>query len=156
MKQVQKVWAELSKNKKAPQRTKLSAKKRSVKLSVVDELESLYDQLEAQTSLNSYFAYEWVEEAEGKVIDAINGLDDFLVNSSMSYLAETGKEALEAIAKLEENANALGIDPEEIYPDYEEVKQWAESAEDLQYDAYNALQNSLLRDLTGFGNDLRP
>ena len=152
-KQVQKIWAELAKAKKG---TKLSASKRNVKLSIVDELESLYDQLEEQTSLASYFAQEWVDEAEEKVIQAIAGLDDYLINSSMRYLADTGKEALEALNKLEENAKALGIDPDDIYPDFNELKDWAESAEDLQYDAYNALESSLLRDLTGFGKDLRP
>jgi len=153
-KQVQKIWAELSKAKRKG--TKLSAKKRNVKLSVVDELESLYDQLEEQTSLCSYFASEWVNEAEAKVIDAIDGLDDYLINSSMSYLADTGKEALEAIAKLEESAKSLGIDPEEIYPDYQEVKEWAEGAEDLQYDAYDTLVTSYLKDLTGFADRLKP
>lgn len=153
MKAVNKVWAELSKGKKA---TKLSAKKREVKLSLVDELEDLYNRLEEQTGITSYFAYEWVEEAEQKVIDAIDGLDDYLINSSMSYLAETGQEALEALAKLEANAESLGIDPEEVYPDYEELKQWAEGAEDMQYDAYDALQKSYLRDLTGYGDQIKP
>ena len=156
MKKVQNIWAELSKAKKAPQRTKLSAKKRNVKLNIVDELQSLYEQLEEQTSITSYFAYEWLEEADKKVYDAIQGLDDFLINSSMSYLADTGKEALEAIAKLEENANALGIDPEEIYPDYEELKDWAENAESLQFDAYEELMKTDLKHLTGFADQIRP
>ena len=153
-KQVQKIWAELSKNKRKG--TNLSNTKRNVKLSIVDDLESLYDQLEEQTSLASYFAQEWVDEAESKVIDAIDGLDDYLINSSMRYLADTGKEALEALNKLEENAKALGIDPEDIYPDFKELRDWAENAEDMQYEAYNALTSSLLKDLTGFANDLRP
>jgi transcriptional regulator with XRE-family HTH domain len=154
MKKVEKIWAELSKAKRKG--TKLSAKKRNVKLSVVDELESFYEQLEEQTSITSYFAYEWVEEAEEKVIDAIQGLDDFLINSSMSYLADTGKQALEALAKLEQIHKDLGVPMDELYPDYEELKEWAEGAEDLQFEAYEALQRSYLKDLTGFANEIRP
>jgi len=155
MKQVQKVWAELSKNKKAPQRTKLSAKKRSVKLSVVSELENLYDQLEEQTSLTSYFAYEYIPEMDDKVRDAISGLDDYLVNTSMSYLTETAKEVTALLEKLKSNADDLGIDVNDIYPDYEEMKSWADNAEDLMYDARNELETSLMKDLTGFANQLR-
>ena len=62
MKRVEKIWAELSQSKN---KTKLSTgSKRNVKLSVVDELENLYDQLEEQTSLTSYFAYEYIPEME--------------------------------------------------------------------------------------------
>jgi hypothetical protein len=152
-KAIQSLWAELGKAQKP---AKLSKQGKQVKLSVVDDLENLYNQLEEQTSLASYFAQEWVDEAEGKVIDAIDGLDDYLINSSMRYLADTGKEALESLNKLEDNAKALGIDPEEIYPDFKELRDWAENAEDMQYEAYNALTSSLLKDLTGFANDLRP
>lgn len=155
MKKVQKVWAELSKNKKAPQRTKLSANKRSVKLSVVSELENLYEQLEEQTSLTSYFAYEYIPEMDDKVRDAISGLDDYLVNTSMSYLTETAKEVTALLEKLKSNADDLGIDVNDIYPDYEEMKGWADNAEDLMYDARNELETSLMKDLTGFANQLR-
>jgi ElaB/YqjD/DUF883 family membrane-anchored ribosome-binding protein len=153
MKEVQKVWAQLSKNKR--QGTKLSKTKRNVKLSVVSELENLYDQLEEQTSLASYFAYEYIPEMDDKVRDAISGLDDYLVNTPMSYLTETAKEVSGLLEKLKKNADDLGIDVDDIYPDYEEMKSWADNAQDLMYDARNELETSLMKDLTAFANQLR-
>ena len=153
MKRVEKIWAELSQSKK---KTKLSTEsKRNVKLSVVDELENLYDQLEEQTSLTSYFAYEYIPEMDDKVRDAISGLDDYLVNTSMSYLTETAEEVKGLLDKLEANAKDLGVDVDDIYPDFEEMRDWSNNAEDLMSDAYNELQSSLMRDLTGYANQLR-
>ena len=69
---VQKLWAELSSAKKP---AKLSKQGKEVKLSVVDELEGLYDQLEEATSNASYFAYEMVPDMDDKVRKAVDGLD---------------------------------------------------------------------------------
>ena len=73
----------------------------------------------------------------------------------MSYLTETAKEVTALLEKLKSNADDLGIDVNDIYPDYEEMKGWADNAEDLMYDARNELETSLMKDLTGFANQLR-
>ena len=134
MNKVQNIWAELSKAKKAPQRTKLSAKKRNVKLSIIDELEDLYGQLEEATANASYFAYEMVPDMDDKVRDAIKGLDDMLLNSNMSDLRDIANEVKDRLAKFEEINKDLGLDMSDIYPDYDELKGWADNADDLAYD----------------------
>jgi hypothetical protein len=73
----------------------------------------------------------------------------------MSYLTETAKEVSGLLEKLKKNADDLGIDVDDIYPDYEEMKSWADNAQDLMYDARNELETSLMKDLTAFANQLR-
>ena len=153
MKRVEKIWAELSQSKK---KTKLSARsKRNVKLSVVDEAEKAYEYLERISSELSYFAYEMIDEMEEKVIDAIEGLDEMLVNSEMTNVVEEAKNASEILSKIKESADDLGIDVEDVFSDYENLKYLVDNAEDLAYDALANFERSLLKDLTGFGNRLK-
>ena len=92
---------------------------------------------------------------EDKVYNAISGLDDYLINTPMSYLTETADKVKGLLDKLEANAKDLGVDVEDIYPDFEEMRDWSNNADDLMYDARNELETSLMKDLTGYANQLR-
>ena len=149
---VQKLWAELSKAQKP---AKLSKQGKEVKLSVVDELEDLYSQLEEATSNASYFAYDMVPEMDDKVRKAVDGLDDMLLNSNISDLRDIANEAKGLLDKLQSNAEDLGVDVEDIYADYQEMREWADGADDLAYDVAREFESSLLRDLTAFADRVK-
>lgn len=149
---VQKLWAELSSAKKP---AKLSKQGKEVKLSVVDELEGLYDQLEEATSNASYFAYEMVPDMDDKVRKAVDGLDEMLLNSNISDLRDIANEAKGLLDKLQSNADDLGVDVEDIYSDFQEMREWADGADDLAYDVAKEFESSLLRDLTAFADRVK-
>ena len=96
MKKLQKVWAELSKGNKG---TKLSSNKRNVKLSLIDDIESLMDYTEETQSTLSYFTYEIIGEQEEKLQDISLVIDEMIINSEMLNAKDSAEELGELLAK---------------------------------------------------------
>ena len=121
-----------------PANTKLS-KTRKLKLSVVDEIESIANDLEQSYSEASYYANERFDEILDEIAEFQSNLsievDNAVVNGTATYLEEAGSTMLELLAKLETGAEDLGVDPSELLGNYDEIKQMAEGAQDL-YDEY--------------------
>ena len=130
MKKVQNIWAELSKTKKAPQRTKLSAKKRNVNLNKVDEAYELYEELRSSFSELSYFVDEVFPELEEKMSDIYMTLDEYFINGEMRYAPETAENLREKLNEIEESASELGIDAQDIFDDFDDARQLQADTED--------------------------
>jgi len=144
---VQKLWAELASAKKP---AKLSKQGRGVKLSLVDDAESAYRDVEGAYSTASYFAYEVIEELDDKMSEIYRTVDEYIINSEMSYLPEASKRLGEILNKIENSANDLGIDPSDIYDDYEEAKDMVDNAESVIDDAKREWNSSRVSRASNF------
>ena len=122
-------------NKLAKDKTDLKTHK--VDLSLVDDIENLVDSFELAESDASYLVDEYGDE----IIDAYDSfqsqypLDDFIVNGSAVYLEEYGQELLRLLESLKANADELGVDPNEIVGDFDDLYQRASNWESLNSDA---------------------
>lgn len=116
---------------------KTSLKSQKVDLSLVSTIITEADAFEMSESDASWLAYEWGDE----IIDAYSdfrqqyNLDDYIVNGSTRYLEEITETLTEALNELETKADELGIDPNEIYNDFDDLKQRVDNAPSLLRDA---------------------
>jgi hypothetical protein len=125
-KAVQNLWGQMG--KRSPMKRNFSKQGRDVKLSLVDDAQSAFSDVEGAYSVTSYFAYEALEELDDKMTDIYMQVDDYIINSEMSYLPEASERLAEILDKIESSASDLGIDPSEIYPDFEDAREMTESS----------------------------
>ena len=144
MKKVEKIWAQLSKAKKG---TKLG---KQVKLSLVDDAQKQYEYLEEVYSDVSYFAYEEIERMEDKLQEIVMDLDNWLVNSSMSSIYDARETLKESLDKIEKSAEALGIDPDEIFPDFQDASEMILATDSSIDDAKSEWKGSRLSRISNF------
>jgi hypothetical protein len=153
MKQVQKVWAELSKANKG---TKLSAKKRNAKLSVIDDVERSMSELEGAYQDLTYFTYEMLPELSEKAYDVNLAIDEMIINSEMMYAKDAGEGLLMNLERIEETASSLGIDPQEVFDQFDEAKEMAEDAIRAHEDLVKAWSDErTLQAMTSFANRIK-
>lgn len=116
---------------------KTSLKSQKVELSLVSTIITEADAFEDAESEASYLAYEWGDEIIGAYEDFRQqyNLDDYIVNGSTRNLDEITETLTEALNELETKADELGIDPNEIYNDFDDLKQRVEYAPSLLRDA---------------------
>ena len=131
MKKVQNIWAELSKAKKAPQRTKLSAKKRNVKLSKVEEAYAQYEELRDAHSELAYFVDEVLPDLEDKMSDIYRTVDEYFINGQIRYVEEIAQNLYENLQDIADSAKELGLDNSEIFDEYDDAFGLSMEAEDL-------------------------
>lgn len=141
MKQVQKVWAELSKTNKAPKRTKLSAKKRGVKLNIVNEIENVMDYSETAYSEASYITQELMPEMEEQCYDIRGKIDNIIVNSEANSLEDFADELSGLISTIEDSANELGIDPEDIFDRFGDANELLANMRGMQ-DEWDSMEDN--------------
>jgi hypothetical protein len=122
---VQKLWADLAAAKKP---AKLSKQGRGVKLSIVDDIESNLSFFEDAMSEASYIYDELMPALEEKAYDIQRDVDNVIVNSSAGSLEDAIRDVSEPLKKLEDNADALGISPSDIYDDYDRIKEMIEDS----------------------------
>ena len=134
MKKVQKIWAELSKAKKAPQRTKLSAKKRGVKLNAIQEVENAREYGFDSYNEAVYIVETVMPDLEEKCYDIQRDVDNIIVNSEASSLETFADELSDAIATIQKSADELGVDAEEIYDGMQEAQRLLATMRALQGD----------------------
>lgn len=110
--------------------------KKQVKLSIVQDLITEFDSLEETSSLASYFAYEYGDQ----IIDAWDdfsskyNLDDLWVNSSIRMLDEVADTVKPMLEELEQKAEDLGLNPADIYDNYQEARDLVDNADELYSD----------------------
>lgn len=116
---------------------KTSLKSQKVELSLVSTIITEADAFEDAESEASYLAYEWGDEIIGAYEDFRQqyNLDDYIVNGSTRNLDEITETLTEALNELETKADELGIDPNEIYNDFDDLKQRVDNAPSLLRDA---------------------
>ena len=128
---VQKLWAELAAAKKP---AKLSKQGRGVKLSLVDDIEKQKGYLEDAYNELSYILNDWAGEKEDELYKIQGELDNIIVNSEATSTDIFIQELSEPLKRLEDNAESLGIDPDEIYDEYQDAKDMIEDASRLWRD----------------------
>ena len=116
---------------------KVNLKAQKVNLSLVDDIQNELDSFEQAESEASYLAYEYGDE----IIEAYSefsmkySLDDYIINGSTKYLEESAEILSIALNELQTKAEELGIDPNEILNDFDDIKQRVDNAEALYRDA---------------------
>tara|TARA_B110000908_G_C10264589_1_gene462445 strand:- start:5310 stop:5804 length:495 start_codon:yes stop_codon:yes gene_type:complete len=152
MKKLQKVWAELSKANKG---TKLSSNKRNVKLSLIDDIESLMDYTEETQSTLSYFTYEIIGEQEEKLQDISLVIDEMIINSEMLNAKDSAEELGELLEKVEESAKGLGMDADEVFDRYDEAKELVQNTISTHDDLVSEWRSSRLQNVTAFADKIK-
>ncbi len=116
---------------------KVDLKAHKVDLSLVDDINNELDSFEQAESEASYLAYEWGDE----IMDAYSELslkyniDDYIVNGQTTNLEEYAEKLLTALLELQTKAEELGINPNEILYDFDDIKQRVDNASSLNSDA---------------------
>ena len=116
---------------------KVNLKKHKVDLSLVDDIQNELDSFEQAESEASYLAYDYGDE----IMEAYSefsmkySLDDYIINGSTKYLEESAEILSRALNELQTKAEELGIDPNEILNDFDDIKQRVDNAEALYRDA---------------------
>ena len=145
MKKINKIWAELAKANKAPQRTKLSANKRNVKLSAIDTVENqvsilrdILDELYSADSLldEAYEAFDRFRSA-GEAIVHDMGIDS--IDSEL-------KELYGAMSQIADSASELGMDMGEIYDELDQTNDLISEVVDAYDNFYNYWQRAEFQD----------
>jgi hypothetical protein len=115
---------------------KLKPAKQAVKLNVVSNLITEFEPLRESYEDAAYLAYDWGDE----IMDAFSdfrlkyNLDNFIVNGQARNLKEIADTMRGYIEELETKANDLGIDPLDIYDDYENAKYFVDNADSMYSD----------------------
>jgi len=128
---VQNLWAELGKAQKP---AKFSKQGKQVKLSIVDDIQNQRDYLENAYSELSYILNEWAGDKEDELYKIQGELDNIIVNSEATSTEIFIQELAEPLKRLEDNAKSLGLDPEDIFDEYQETKDMLEDASRLWRD----------------------
>ena len=116
---------------------KVNLKAQKVNLSLVDDIQNELDSFEQAESEASYLAYDYGDE----IMEAYSefsmkySLDDYIINGSTKYLEESAEILSRALNELQTKAEELGIDPNEILNDFDDIKQRVDNAEALYRDA---------------------
>ena len=116
---------------------KVNLKAHKVALSLVSTIITEADAFEQAESEASYLAYDYGDE----IMDAYSdfrvkyNLDDYIINGSTTDLGDITEILSDALNELETKANELGIDPNEIYDNFDDLKQRVDNAPSLLSDA---------------------
>ena len=127
---LEKVYSKMPNNK-------VDLKAHKVDLSLVDDINNELDSFEQAESEASYLAYDYGDEIMEAYSDFSMkySLDDYIINGSTKYLEESAEKLATALAELQTKAEELGIDPNEILNDFDDIKQRVDNAEQLYRDA---------------------
>jgi DNA-binding Lrp family transcriptional regulator len=116
---------------------KVNLKAHKVALSLVDDIQNELDRFEQAESEASYLAYEYGDE----IIDAYDAfrmkypIDDYIINGATRDLEEVSENIRKALSELQTKAEELGIDPNEMLNDFDDIKQRADNSSALNNDA---------------------
>tara|TARA_R100001143_G_scaffold50900_1_gene45860 strand:+ start:190 stop:642 length:453 start_codon:yes stop_codon:yes gene_type:complete len=132
--------------------TKTNLKAHKVALSIVDDIEQESNRFEQAESEASYLAYDWGDE----IIDAYDdfrlkyNIDDYIINGATRDLEEVSEIMREHLEKIRFAAEEIGIDPNDIYFNYDDLRQRVDNAESLNTDAKSKYFE--VTDYAGFNN----
>jgi hypothetical protein len=114
--------------------------KKQVKLSVIDDIEQLYESLRNSYDLASYYESDRFDDLQNKWFDATNDIrleiDELAINSEVRGLEEDGENMQGFIADLQEKALDLGVNPADLLEGYDEIL--------FMVDNYQALYDSFV------------
>lgn len=128
--------------------------KKNVKLAIVDDLTTDFSYLEEAYSNANYLAYEYGDELIGKIEEyrsEIGQIDDFIINGMATSLLEISQDYSKLLEQLDAKANDLGLDPRDIFDQYDEAKEYVSFAEASYKDARDKYKEVV--EYAGFLND---
>lgn len=115
---------------------KLKPAKKAVELNVVSNLITEFEPLRESYEDAGYLAYSWGDE----IMDAFSdwrvkyNIDDFIVNGNARNLKDTADVMRGYLEELESKAEDLGIDPVDIFDDYEDARYFVDNANSMYDD----------------------
>lgn len=152
---MQNILNKLGKIEKAqPKRSKFTKAKPNrvaVKLAMVDEIYDYWEEFQNAESDASWLAYEWGDQLIEKIDEyrmEIGQIDDFIVNGNIRNLEESMDNLFDRINAIREKSDELGIDPNDIVQDYDEIERRIGSAPSLLSDAQDKYREIV--DYAGF------
>ena len=138
MNTTQKIFNKLSDGKKSTASKKELSKKTKVDLSLVDDTQTDLEWLNEYTGLASYYAYERLdemeEEYENVTTPLFNELDELAINSEVRMIEEQADILTEKLDKIQAAAEELGIEPNEVYDNYDEARKGAVGSKEVYED----------------------
>jgi len=138
----------------ADKRKENLSKEHKVALNLVGEIDNEYDWLEQSFSEASY-APEFFDEWSDKVMDFNTELsiavDNFVINGSAYSFEEAAERMQERITKLDEQSDALGINPSDLVANYEDIKSILSQAESVNSELRKKYKNILEQVNNRFG-----
>ena len=114
----------------------LKPAKKAVELNVVSNLITEFEPLEQSFAEASYFANEYGDE----IIDAFSdftqkyNIDNYIVNGEARNLKDTADIMRGYLEELETKAEDLGIDPVDIFDNYEDARRMVDDADSMYSD----------------------
>ena len=129
------IYKGLNDLKQKRKRTELKSNK--VALSLVSDIEQELERFESAESEASYLAYEYGDEILAAFSDFQSkyNLDDYIINGNTTDLEEVGEILKDKLDELQKQSEELGIDPNEIIADFDDLKSRVDNAESVQADA---------------------
>ena len=117
--------------------SKTELKNVKVDLSIVDDLEGLYNDLDKSFSEAVYYRNDRLDELTDQYFKAVDPIkqeiDEMAINGSVRYLEETSEKVKELIIQLNEKATDLGIDPRDLVTNYDDLNEMSLSGQ-MVYD----------------------
>ncbi len=112
---------------------KVDLKAHKVALGLVDNINYEFQYLEDEVSRLSYSVDEWFDEKFDVFYDAYSVIKDVYINGSEAFISEADVAGdMEILNEIETRSEELGVDVEEVYPNFYEHKQTLEYLEDLE------------------------
>jgi len=112
---------------------KVDLKAQKVALGLVDNINYEFQYLEDEVSRLSYSVDEWFDEKFDVFFDAYSVIKDVYINGSEAFISEADVAGdMEILNEIETRSEELGVDVEEVYPNFYEHKQTLEYLEDLE------------------------
>ena len=124
---------------------KLKPAKKAVELNVVSNLITEFEPLQESYNDAGYLAYDWGDEIMDAFSDFRNkyNLDDFIVNGQARNLKDIADIMRGYLEELETKAEDLGIDPVDIFNDYEDARYFVDNANSM-YDDFIAKYREII------------
>ncbi len=115
---------------------KLKPAKKAVELNVVSNLITEFEPLQESYNDAAYLAYDWGDEIMDAFSDFRNkyNLDDFIVNGQARNLKDTADVMRGYLEELESKAADLGVEPVDIFDDYEDARYFVDNANSMYND----------------------
>mgnify|MGYP003630023675 FL=1 len=149
---IQNLWAELGKAQKP---AKLSKQSKEVKLNTVQEAQTSFDELEDSLGDLTYFAYEVIEEQEQKLSEIMDVIDNMIINSMALFAKDEAESLIESLDKIEKSAKDLGVDPEDVFDQYDDAREMADQAMSAHDDLVSEWRSSRLQNVTAFADKIK-
>ncbi|MCP4762789.1 MAG: hypothetical protein GY870_13505 [archaeon] len=134
---------------------KLGLKKHKVDLYLIDDIKDNLQSFEEAESEAYYLAYELGDELINTIDrqqqEVGNQIDNFIVNGSVRMLGEISENIADAMNKIQDIAEEMGIDPNDVYDGFWDLSARVEDSIRLEQDAKKKYKEIV--NLAGFLND---